>query len=375
MEEEKRIRDKLKSNPIIKNYIEICKILEVEPTKGKGRKYHIQELERYCNYKKEGHKFIIREVFDEPLPKIDNRGKHLQKYDDLFDNLIIEKLIEYDGHIVDSYSSLMKYHFNFFNEEYEKLYKVGYARYSQIHTISKGLVMTYQQKIKEVIETALKTSLNRLQRQGIIKYYARVLVKDRNLDETYADKLMLSKIKKEEAKAYEKLNMTPFQRVNPQKNRQFKNEVQKSLQIASYYNVYDIKLIKHDLEIKTDEKELISRFIKSVARNTRNKTNQNEFGEKYCPYSFPKFDEDIDKLTRLLWKLPKGYMTDTEQDKLLITLFGNDTEDIIFEDDTQNYYYDDVIPFWYTYTNDYRLKSDLILMFIFLDKINIHITR
>lgn len=81
-EKEQRIKEKLKAGMVLKDYIEMCKIIEVEPTKGNGRKYHIRELERYCSFVKEDrkHAMTITNVYEKPLPKIDNRGKHLQKY-------------------------------------------------------------------------------------------------------------------------------------------------------------------------------------------------------------------------------------------------------------------------------------------------------
>ncbi len=79
----------LEVGQIFKNYKEICKWLKVEPTTGKGKKYHLREFERYCNYHKEGQKFIIDEVYKNPSSKIDNRGGNNIKYS--YDGLKISK--------------------------------------------------------------------------------------------------------------------------------------------------------------------------------------------------------------------------------------------------------------------------------------------
>ena len=47
--------------------------LGVKPTKGNGRKYHFTELERYCEYHKEGQKIIIDNVYKDKKEKIDMR--------------------------------------------------------------------------------------------------------------------------------------------------------------------------------------------------------------------------------------------------------------------------------------------------------------
>ena len=304
---EQRIKGKLKVGMVLKNYIEICKIIEVEPTRGNGRKYHIREFERYCSYKRSGHKYIITKIYDKVLPAIDNRGKHLQKYDNLFDNLILSKLVECKGHIVESYSGLVKYQFDFFTSENEKLFNIGYREYAKTHNMSRGLVMMYQKKTKNVISSALNTSLNRLQRQDMVKWSKEILIRDRALDETYADEIYKRIIKNEEERVYKKLKIKSSNRIITNINRKFKKEVCKALDILNYYWVYDIRLINKDIKqenIKVNKDELVKRFIESTIENTKNSQITSENGIKYKPYSHSKFAQDIIKLTNLLWQIP-----------------------------------------------------------------------
>ncbi len=58
---------------IIKNYKELCKTLEVKIKGGDAKKAQLKELSYYCKYTKEGHKFIIEEVYKKPLPIQDKR--------------------------------------------------------------------------------------------------------------------------------------------------------------------------------------------------------------------------------------------------------------------------------------------------------------
>ena len=61
----------LKEGLIIKNYKVLCEeYLGVKPTKGNGRKYHFKELERYCEYHKEGQKIIIDNVYKDKKEKV-----------------------------------------------------------------------------------------------------------------------------------------------------------------------------------------------------------------------------------------------------------------------------------------------------------------
>lgn len=318
------IIQKLSVGQVIKNYIEWCKILGVKPTRGKGRDYHIRELERYCKYHKEKQKFVIDEVFDEPLPKIDNRkGGNNTKYEDLMDKLIINLLIDYER-IEESYSSLMNNYFDFFTDEYNKLNKVGYKRYSKINSMGKGVIMTYQIKMNEVVKTCLVTSLNRLKRNNIIEYEENIMVLDSNFSKSYADDDMKKLIKKYEDKVYDELDTTPFKRSNPRINRQFKNKVCEYLDVMNYWNVYCFEIIdKNTEQVEEDSDELVRRFIKSTEQNTKNTNYTDDDGEKYKPYSYDKYEGSIDKLTKLFWKLPEGYTSEQDFKQLLI---GNVTD-------------------------------------------------
>lgn len=65
--------ENLKQGMILKNYKELCSVLEIKPSDGNGKKSQMKELERYIKYHKEGNKFIIDEVYNEVKEKMDKR--------------------------------------------------------------------------------------------------------------------------------------------------------------------------------------------------------------------------------------------------------------------------------------------------------------
>ena len=67
--------ENLKVGQIIKNYKELCNILEIKVSAGNSKKKQLNELERYCKYHKDKNKFIIDGIYDTPLPKINNNFK------------------------------------------------------------------------------------------------------------------------------------------------------------------------------------------------------------------------------------------------------------------------------------------------------------
>lgn len=82
------IIERLYERQIIKNYKELCEVLEIKPCAGNSKKSQLKELDTYCNYHKEGNKFIIDEIFDiqkekEDLRKFnggDNNKGNFKKY-------------------------------------------------------------------------------------------------------------------------------------------------------------------------------------------------------------------------------------------------------------------------------------------------------
>ena len=65
--------EKIKAGMIIKNYKELCSLLNINVTTGKARILQLMEFERYVKYHKIGNKFVIDEVFELEKEKIDKR--------------------------------------------------------------------------------------------------------------------------------------------------------------------------------------------------------------------------------------------------------------------------------------------------------------
>lgn len=335
-----KIQEELTEGLIIKNYKELCKLLDMKVKTGNSKIAQMNEIERYVKFKKEGYKFIVMEIYEIPLPSKDKRavgGK--SKYDKLMDHIIINLLIKNNGEIEESYTKLLNDYFDLFTKEYKKLRNVGYKRYSEINGMSKGLVMMYQQKMDNVVRGCLERTLARLKRNGIITYEQSTIIVDDNFKKTYANKKSLDRISKIEKKVYEEMSLekkkdiTPFMRNNnPAINAEFKSKVCNYMGIMRYWKVLNFALINNGTEeVGEDIDELVRRFVKSTVENTINTESVNELtGEKYKPYSAVKFKVDIDRLTRLLWNLPEGYMTDTERNVELVDLFDVRNENIPF---------------------------------------------
>ena len=63
----------LKLGMVVKNYREMCRILNEQVYGGDSKKAQLKEWARYFLWEKKGQKFIILDIYDEPLPKEDGR--------------------------------------------------------------------------------------------------------------------------------------------------------------------------------------------------------------------------------------------------------------------------------------------------------------
>lgn len=65
---------------IIKNYKEMCSILEEPVLDGNSKKAQLKEWLRYFDYERNGHKYIIKEIYASPLPEDFSNNDIYSKY-------------------------------------------------------------------------------------------------------------------------------------------------------------------------------------------------------------------------------------------------------------------------------------------------------
>lgn len=115
---------------IIKNYKEMCKILNEEVLEGNSKKSQIKEWNRYFDFTRDGQKYIINDIYDKELPK----NVYVSPFDTLNELLICERIIEHlenpqytDKRYVVSMTELA-YDLGYINE----IFKQGYEHPNQL---------------------------------------------------------------------------------------------------------------------------------------------------------------------------------------------------------------------------------------------------
>ena len=83
----------------IKNYKELCTILNEEAKTGKAKQLQLKNWKRYFDWEKDGQKFIIVDIYDTPLPKEDLRRKGNNSiYKNYIELILLQYLSKQEGY-------------------------------------------------------------------------------------------------------------------------------------------------------------------------------------------------------------------------------------------------------------------------------------
>lgn len=164
--------ENLKVGQVLKNYKELCAVLEVKAEAGNSKKAQLKELERHVKYYKEGNKFIIDEIYKVAQEKIENRGGNNGKYTDDIEFLILSLLDKFDiekHERVGFSKNLLFSHCGLVNNNFS-LAKGNIKLFSECvdlpyQTIAECFDYTNNKLLK-----TLETTLNRLQRESLITW-------------------------------------------------------------------------------------------------------------------------------------------------------------------------------------------------------------
>jgi Rps23 Pro-64 3,4-dihydroxylase Tpa1-like proline 4-hydroxylase len=267
--------NKLYKGQSFKNYKELCSVLEMEVKKSTDTKNaQFKELSRYCNYNKIGHKFTIEEVYDVPMPKIENRGKSSGSrnyvYGEIIQLLILDLLAKCrNGQISISRTKLMVT-INMINRNYaplgEKVKQLG------IYTdIEEAVIYDFYNTSNSNFKSAVETALNNLMDKRVIWYDMITKVCEKEIkSHRHATVEEKEIIRDTEKYVLDELGYKQVSQVRCSKNwKLFKKKVKKLLnensEIKYYYMAYDI--FANQSFLKEEQLELINFLMDELKRD------------------------------------------------------------------------------------------------------------
>ncbi|SNZ09982.1 hypothetical protein SAMN05421503_1449 [Terribacillus aidingensis] len=322
--------DGLKEGLIIKNYKELCSLLKIEfKTSSKNREYQLKELSRYCMFTKQGHKYLINDVYNTPLPKQDNRGLskgsrgNRNVYGDYLQMLILELLIRSNSgkELLISRSRLMKA-LKVVNENYHRFINRP-DKLSEVVDIKTSTIKDFYATTDNNLKNAIETALKKLQNKRLLMYKTSQIVVTQNnelREPTYEEAQLIMNLEKTV------LNTMGYGDIDSVRKSSgwelFKENVKellaKNSEISYYFNAYHITLnenhaneehqqlanqtINVALEsgaenVKKVNKKVIESLNKNAARRHAKGFLNGKSGKVRSEESYPK---DVQSLTSIL---------------------------------------------------------------------------
>lgn len=160
-----------KIGQVIKNYKELCTLLNEKVKGGDSKKSQLKELERYISYHKDGNKFVIDEIFQDPKEKQDNRinnkGKSAEYIDDLELRLLGEFLTKGKDNNLTIGKSVLLRDVGLVNSNYSYC-KQRQEKLANYLDIDKETIYDYYNSVDSMVVNNLEKALKNLSNEKII---------------------------------------------------------------------------------------------------------------------------------------------------------------------------------------------------------------
>lgn len=175
IEKLRKLFDETDGDLVVKNYPALCEILEVKPKKGgKNSSLHQLEFDRYFKYDKQGHQFIIKEIYAMARDKIDNRGAN-GKYTDNLQEIILQILAQDTrGELLFSGNVLLK-KLNMVNCNYG-VGRRNVPKLAELINVDTDIIYDFYNTTNSNLLDSVETALKRLRSRRLIMWEKVIVV-------------------------------------------------------------------------------------------------------------------------------------------------------------------------------------------------------
>ena len=283
--EEKSVNDKentqginisrLESGIVVKNYKEMCEILDEDICGGDSKKAQLKEWARYFAWEKKGQKFIILDIYDEPLPKDDGRqNKNIYVQ---YIQVILMKILSKQKNTKEPFyitTNQLWRLLGMINNNYKNISLDDLNNMITDYEVTSFDMKKFYQRCNQRLREILFSSLNKLEDRALIKYEIETVIvffdEDRKTVYKPANDIQKKKILKAERKtlldmgieskqhAYAKFKETEFfERVNAYLHEWYGWEYTFN-RIKINYNKSDVleTVYKDEVKLKSDFEEI-----------------------------------------------------------------------------------------------------------------------
>lgn len=336
---------KLSPGMVIKNYKELCTLLNVPIKTGGSKKLQDEEFKRYFNYKKSGYKYIITEIYNTPVPKkidmrINNRGGNNRIYIDLIEYILSDFLSNQRGNTCNYTLNQWYYILGMVNENYKKIDSKELLELDPI--ITNWEITQFYHRTNTKFNKIFLSALKSLSDRKLIKYNKNtcIAINEQQPDGSYktiykkatnAQERQLLKIEKKalDEMGYDKVSTIYLKGLTHEYNELITEYLEEKGWLF-YFRQVEIMYLKN--EIKEDLPKMEYNLKLSLNNkivnyfNTKNQKDYNKNIEKYNEYEEKFLYEDGDNLP---FKYPEQFIYAQELliDKLVKVDNGEILED------------------------------------------------
>lgn len=167
---------------VVKNYKVMCELLEQEPSSGNGKKCQIKTWERYFDYHKKGQKFIITQIYNEPLPEYDGRKFRDGVYAKYIEVLLLRYLALNHDQIVGITKRQLFCLLGFVPTTYNGYSSAGIKsiqeKYNATHRqeIKRGDVECFCDSLEVKLNSVIESALISMKRKNLIDYTLQYMI-------------------------------------------------------------------------------------------------------------------------------------------------------------------------------------------------------
>lgn len=355
----KIVNSKLTKNQEIKNYQELCGLLDIKTVGGKQKQLQLKNLERFCKLEKNGVKFIVKDIYASPKEKLDKRvyGNHSVFICDiesiLLNYFIKQGKTECSFRKKELWNTLAMINDNFYLFYEDKLLFIE-ALQIEDERIEPWHVNNFYQRVRNKLNELTKSALNNLKNRKLIKWEEVTVARKTSRDGRYkyfdvrdskdlqkvmeCEKAALIKLGCENLKQviYNKDNKINYDKYAKIRNQELKEELGWDFVFKRYSIICNQKYL--EMGLKENEKRLKENFntklievidfqADSLYKKNKIKNEEKKKGEKIFSFrkSYPAIQRELSERLLKLNAEPMDNLTQAAIDNFrneMDELFG-----------------------------------------------------
>lgn len=155
-------------------YKQLCTLLKVPTNGGNAKKIQIEDWLRYFDYEKNGTRFLITDIYDEPLNK-EYKYPSNAIYIKYIETMLLSLLASTEGNRIEMSPGGFYRYFGMVNSEYERIIKLeNKDRVKVLQKVHEDLtdfeVTNFFNRCRTKFSKVIKSAFDSLQRRMLIKY-------------------------------------------------------------------------------------------------------------------------------------------------------------------------------------------------------------